>query len=132
MNSIEQYICELPEVRCERGRMLDQTIRCMFPEVKVDMQYRMPTYHLRGHVLAWGSQKGHVAVYTCSAVRLEAFRKRHPKLSCGVGCVRIRDGDALSALDVQLLVKDALAPSRSILAREQRMVAAGKKTRSRR
>lgn len=129
MNSVEQYIQALPETRRDRGRGLDELIRSMFPEVKVDMQYRMPTYHLEDNLIAWGNQKAHLAVYACSTVRLESFKKRHPKVSCGVGCVRFWDKEAFPIEDLKLLVKDALAPTRSILVCEREMVKAAKKAR---
>lgn len=111
---------------------MDRVIRSMFPAVEVDMLYRMPTYHVGENVIAWGSQKSHFAVYTCSAVRLDSYRKQHPQVKCGVGCIRIRDVDAFPIKDIRLLVRDALAPSKSILARERAMVEVARKARARR
>jgi len=118
--AIARYLARLPEARRERALALHGLIASLFPQALVSMDYRMPTYRLGGEVVAWASQKQHLALYTCSEARIAGFRARHPEVGAGKGCLRFRDGDRLPLGDLAQVVKNALAPGRAILAREKR------------
>jgi len=119
VDRINAYLATLPEVRAARGRLLHALVRKRFPQAVMSFDYRMPTYRLGEHFLAWASQKRYFSVYTCSAERIAAFRQRRPEVKCGVGCLNFRDNDAFNAADLRVLVREALAPGKAVLAREQ-------------
>jgi hypothetical protein len=127
VDALGNYLAQLPEARAARGRLLHALVLTLFPKVQVSFDYRMPTYRLGEHYLAWASQKQYLSVYTCSSERIAAFRKNRPDVKSGVGCLNFRDQDAFVAAELRLVVKDALAPSAAILARERAARTAGKR-----
>lgn len=122
---IDAYVAALEPPRRERGEALDTLIRKLAPKAEIDMSYRMPTYRLGEHFVAWASQKRCLSVYTCSAERSASFRAKWPKIKAGVACVNFKDTDPFPVDDLRTLVRDALKPSAEILAREA--AARGKK-----
>lgn len=116
--AIGRYLARVPQARRERALALHGLILSLFPQAAVSMQYRMPTYRLGAHFIAWASTEQHLALYTCSGERIAGFRARHPEVRGGVGCLRFRDSQRLPLADLAQVVRNALAPSRAILARE--------------
>ena len=116
--AIARYMARVPKARRERALALHGLILSLFPQVAVSLEHRMPTYRLGGNFIAWGSMKQHLAVVTCSAERIAGFRARHAEVQGGRGCLRFRDRQRLPLADLAQVVKNALAPSRAILARE--------------
>jgi len=112
------YIKRVPEARRERALALHGLILSLFPQAAVSLEHRMPTYRLGANFIAWGDMKRHLAIYTCSGERIAGFRARHPEVQGGLGCLRFRDSQRLPLADLALVVKNALAPGRAILARE--------------
>ena len=117
--AIARYVAQVPEARRERALALHGLILSLFPQAAISMEHRMPTYRLGEEYVAWASQKRHLALYTCSDVRIAGFRARHPEVSAGKGCLRFRDSQRLPLADLAQVVKNALAPGRAILAREK-------------
>lgn len=116
--AIVRYLAQLPEARRERALALHGLILSLFPQASVSLGYRMPTYRLGAQFVAWASTKRHLAFYTCSAERIAGFRARHPEVEAGRGCLRFRDRQRLPLADLALVVRNALAPGRALLARE--------------
>ena len=116
--AIGRYIARVPQARRERVLALHGLILSLFPQAAVSMEYRMPTYRLGANFISWGSMKRHIAIYTCSSERIAGFRARHPEVLGGLGCLRFRDSQRLPLADLAQVVKNALVPSRAILARE--------------
>jgi uncharacterized protein YdhG (YjbR/CyaY superfamily) len=124
--AIDHYIAKLPEPRRARGEAVHRLVMKLFPKALSDFGYTMPTYYVGEHFFAWGNKKNYLSVYTCSAVRIAAFTAKHPNVPSGVGCVNFRDRDPFPLRDLTGLIRNALAPSSTILKRERH---AGKKTR---
>jgi len=116
--AIGGYLKRVPQARRERALALHGLIVSLFPQAEASLAYRMPTYRLGTNFIAWGNMKRHLAVYTCSAERIAGFRARHPEVQGGQGCLRFRDSQRLPLADLALVVRNALAPGRAILARE--------------
>jgi len=116
--AIGRYIARVPEARRERALALHGLILSLFPQAAVSLEQRMPTYRLGDNFIAWGSLQQHLAVYACSAERIAGYLARHPEMQAGLGCLRFRDHQRLPLADLAQVVKNALAPSRAILARE--------------
>ncbi len=118
MKELEHYIAELPEPRRPRGEALHRLVTQLYPSVTVSMKYKMPTYHLGVHYLAWANQKHYLSLYTCSSQRIAGFVSRHPHARAGVGCLRFKDKDEFPMPDIKKVIKNALAPTAALLRRE--------------
>jgi len=118
--AITRYVAQLPEARRERALALHGLILSLFPHAAVSMDTRMPTYRVGAQFVAWASQKRYLSLYTCSAERIAGFCARHPEVDAGKGCLRFRDAERLPLGDLAQVVRNALAPGRAILAREER------------
>ncbi|HZN86332.1 MAG TPA: DUF1801 domain-containing protein [Burkholderiales bacterium] len=115
--AIGGYLARVPEARRERALALHGLILSLFPQAEVSLEQRMPTYRLGEEWIAWASQKGHLALYTCAEDRVAGFRARHPEVDAGEGCLRFRDSQRLPLADLAQVVRRALAPE---LARRRR------------
>ena len=116
--AIGAYISRVPEARRERALALHGLILSLFPQAGVSMELRMPSYRLGRHTLGWASTRGHLAIYTNSGERIAGFRAKHPEVKGALGSLRFRDSQRLSLADLAQVVRNALAPSRPLLARE--------------
>lgn len=106
--------------RLRRGQLIHWLITAMYPDAEQSLDYRMPTYRNGPHYVAWGDHAGYLSVYTCSAQRIAAFRKKHPKIPAGVGCLNFRDSDPFPVDDLAGVVRNALEPKPALLALEQK------------
>jgi len=128
--TVANYIKAMPENRQEKARALHELIAQMFPEARLSMQYKMPTYHLRDNFIAWGNKKSYLSVYTCSSARIAEFRKKYPEIPGGVGCLNFRDKDAFPLAALKKVVRNALSPSKTISDQEQIAVHNNRKGRN--
>ncbi|WP_455219991.1 iron chaperone [Kaarinaea lacus] len=124
---ITQYIADMPEQRREKAARLHSLVLQLFPEVQLSMQYKMPTYHLNDNFFAWGNKKSYFSVYTCSRERIADFKQRHPEIPGGVGCINFRDKDDFPIASLKKVIRNALAPGKKILKREQSAATAKKR-----
>ena len=102
------YIKALPKKRRERLEILHAMILELFPPAVVDMQYKMPTYHVGEGWVAIANQKDYVSLYTCGYHHIEKFKKKHPRINAGKGCIRFKDNDALPLSDLKSVVRHAI------------------------
>jgi len=128
--TVTSYLATLLAGRRERGEAIHRLVRKLSPKATCDFSYRMPTYHVGGQFFAWKSQKNYLSVYTCSAERIAAFMKKHPEIPHGAGCINFRDRDPFPVHDLATVIKNALAPSPTILKREQRATSQKRRRRT--
>ena len=102
------YLQNIPEQRSSRFNAIQQLVLEMYPEVEQSMKYKMPTFSLGDHWIALANQKSYLSVYTCSAVHLAAFQKKHPKIKTGKGCINIKDNDQFDITDLSSVITSAL------------------------
>lgn len=100
-----QYYTAQPENRRIRLLALRERILLAFPGAEENMRYKMPTFEMNGNWVALANQQSYVCVYFCCADLVKDITRKHPKLSTGTGCVRVRDtqevptDDLLAAMD---------------------------------
>lgn len=94
--------------RRQRLDVLHNAIVECFPDVIIDMKYRMPTYSRGEGWVAIANQKSYVSLYTCSASHLAEFKKRHPDFKTGKGCINFRAKDELPLDDVKVVIRHAI------------------------
>lgn len=91
----------------------------MFPDAEQSLEYRMSTDRNGPSYVAWGDIAD-LSVYICSAQRIATFRKKHPKIPSGVGCLEFRDSDPFPVDDLAGVMRNALEPKPAILALERK------------
>jgi len=88
--SIDNYLAGLAPARRVRGEAVHRLVLKHFPEAAVSLQHGMPNYRVGDSILAWGSKKSYLSVYTCSVDQLLRFRARHPEVKGGKGSLNVR------------------------------------------
>lgn len=106
--TVDAYLGELaPERRaaCERLRALSRAVHGDAIEA---MAYGMPVLERDGAmVVAYASQKNHVALYGLDEATVERFRPRLRGVDFGKGCIRFRDPAAIDFALVEAMMVDA-------------------------
>ena len=87
---------------------LHQIVTGLFPDIQVDLHYKMPTYRLGDGWIAIANQKNYVSLYTCGYHHIEAFKLRHPGIKTGKGCINFRDRDDLPVADIEAVIRHAI------------------------
>lgn len=105
---VRRYFDGVPDSRKPHIEALHSAIVACFPDITVDMKYRMPTYsHGEGWV-AIANQKNYVSLYTCSAQHLAQFKKNYPEYKTGKGCINFRPKDEVPAEAVKAVIRHAI------------------------
>ena len=105
---VEDYLSALPDDRRAMVNELHAMIVGMYPDITVDMQYKMPTYHQGDGWVALANQKNYVSLYTCGAHHLEKFKVKQPKGKTGKGCINLKPADPLPREDLREVVRHAI------------------------
>jgi hypothetical protein len=79
------------------------------PELR---RYRMPTFESANGWVAVANQKRYLSLDTCSPEHRVDFRRRHPRMKCGKGCINFRDRDAIRCDDLESVVRTAMDSGR--------------------
>ena len=106
--AVKKYFAAVPEPRKEKVEALHQVVMELFPDIELDMKYKMPTYHLGEGWVAIANQKNYVSLYTCGYHHIEGFKEKHPDIKTGKGCINFRDKDDLPINDIEQVVKHAI------------------------
>ena len=108
MVTIKQYFSKVPESRRRRLELLHELIIQLFPDIVVNMQYKMPTYRVGDGWVAVANQKNYISLYTCGYHHIEEFKTKHPKIKTGKGCINFKDSDDLPLEDLKAVVTHAI------------------------
>lgn len=106
--TIDEYMAQVPRGR--RGRMegLIGRIRAWFPDARISMKYKMPTFEIGDNWVAVGNRKSYVSLYTCSEKHISPYVEKHPATRCGKGCINFRDRDEIDFEDLKEVITHAL------------------------
>jgi len=105
---VEAYFQGIPEHRRNRLLVIHQRIRNAYPEARLRLRYRLPTYQTASGWVALGNQKHYLSLYTDGEGHLDAFKQKHPGIKTGKGCINLRDTDAIPVDDLMAVVHSAL------------------------
>ena len=108
MNLLEEYLNQVPAERKERLLLVLDTIRSLYPAANESMKYKMPTYESGKGWVAAANQKNYISLYTCSPEHIKDFKKKHPKIKTGKGCINFKDSDEIPVKDLKLVIKKAM------------------------
>lgn len=106
--NIDDYIASAGDARRDRLQAIIGLVRRLYPDAVVSMKYRMPTFETAGGWVAVANQKHYLSLYTCSAEHLDAFKRLHPDIKTGKGCINLRDRDHLPLDDLATVVRSAM------------------------
>ena len=107
------YIDSIPEQRRDRFMSIHNLILQLYPEISVDMSYKMPTYRQGDGWVALANQKNYISLYTCGESHLEAYKRKHPQQKTGKGCINFRVRDEIDYEDLETVIKHAIQHPKS-------------------
>ena len=105
---VKRYLAAVPENRKPLVERLHGLIVRLYPEVAIDMSYRMPTYKVGDGWVALANQKRYVSLYTCGAHHLAAFKKNYPGIKTGTGCINFRLSDEVADEAIEQVIEHAI------------------------
>lgn len=106
--AVATYFRSVPEDReALLGELHDMVLR-LYPQVHVDLQYKMPTYHVGEGWVAIANQKHYVSLYTCGYHHIERFKQRCPQIKTGKGCINLKVKDDIPWPELEYVVKHAI------------------------
>jgi len=105
---VEIYLSAVPAERKSIVEALHSMIVDLYPDAEVDMQYKMPTYHVGDGWVAIANQKNYVSLYTCGYHHISKFKEKHPRIKTGKGCINLKVNDPLPIADLKGVVRHAI------------------------
>jgi uncharacterized protein YdhG (YjbR/CyaY superfamily) len=106
--TFDDYLEEIPANRKERFTKLLKLVTGLYPDAKLSMKFKMPTFTKADGWVALANQKSYISLYTCSAEHLKEFKKKYPDVKTGKGCVNIRDKDDFPLRDLASVISSAM------------------------
>ena len=108
MQKIQEYVREVPETRRGKFKAILGLIQDLYPSAEVSMKYKMPTFQNGDAWIAVANQKSYISVYTCMEQHIAGFKKRHPKIKTGKGCINFQDKDDIPLKELKPVVVSAM------------------------
>jgi uncharacterized protein YdhG (YjbR/CyaY superfamily) len=105
---VKEYFSVAPDSRLSKLNALHKIIVSSFPDIHLDMKYKMPTYQLGDGWVAIANQKNYVSLYTCGYHHIEKFKQKNPEIKTGKGCINFRDKDKIPLQDVRQVIQHAI------------------------
>ena len=106
--AVETYLRSVPQARRTLLGELHEMVLRLYPQVSVDMQYKMPTYHVGEAWIAIANQKHYISMYTCGYHHIERFKQRCPQIKSGKGCINLKMTDDIPWSELEFVVKHAI------------------------
>ena len=111
---VQDYFAAVPDERKPAVDKLHELIVGLYPDVAVDMSYRMPTYKAKDGWVALANQKSYVSLYTCGAHHLIAFKAKHTKIKTGKGYSNFKVTDRIPVQAVKKVIKHAIEENKTL------------------
>lgn len=93
---MQDYLREIPSARETQFNVLHDLILERYPQVTVDMKFKMPTYTISENWVALANQKNYISLYTFDAEDIKTFKQCHPTIKSGKTCINFCESDELS------------------------------------
>jgi uncharacterized protein YdhG (YjbR/CyaY superfamily) len=106
--SVQQYLDAVPAERRPKLDALHALIVGLYPQARVDLSYRMPTYRVGERWVAIANQKHYVSLYTCSAEHIAVFKSKHPQIRAGKGCINLKPSAPLPMAALKQVIRHAI------------------------
>lgn len=105
---VRRYLNAVPEDRKLLVEKIHGLIVGLYPDVKIDMSYRMPTYRAKDAWVAVANQKRYVSLYTCGAHHLAEFKAKYPGIGRGKGCINFKATDPVPVTALRKVIRHAI------------------------
>ncbi len=106
--AVERYIEEIPASHRPLFDRLQALILERYPHATTTISYGVPTYRVGRARVYLGLWKGGVSLH---AVRVEAFKQRHPAIKTGKGSLNFKLTDTLPEDDIRAVIQQTLGPA---------------------
>ena len=115
LNTVDEYIKQIPGNRAPALQKLRQLCLKHLPEHKESMEYKMPSYRLNDQVeVAFASQKQHICVYILKHDVMLNNKDRLKGINHGKGCIRYSNPDKIDYQLITDLLKQTVKSDFSI------------------
>ena len=108
MEEVEEYYKNLSTEKRKRLESIHDLITRIYSDIEISMKYKMPTFHLGKNWVAIANQKNYISLYTCSYDHISEFKRKHPKIKTGKGCINFTDRDEIPNEDIKNVIQKAL------------------------
>ncbi len=105
---VKRYLDSITDDRKPLVQQLHALIVGLYPDAEIDMSYRMPTYKVKDGWVAIANQKRYVSLYTCGAHHIADFKKIHPHIRTGAGCINLKVTDQVPVPALKRVIKHAI------------------------
>ncbi len=106
VNSIDEYIKVLPPDRKEIVVKLISIFHEYFPEIKGDMEYKIPSFN---PVCAIASQKHYVSFYVYGVDLIDKYRKELGSLKVGKSGIRFKKLEQMPEKTIRTILSEIKA-----------------------
>lgn len=101
-DAVQDYIDAIePDYRPLFDRVHDLILQ-MYPDARIVLSYKMPTYKVGRRGLHVGVWKHGVSLYGWNQERVAEFTARHPRLRTSKGTIQLRPADSAEVTDDEL------------------------------
>lgn len=110
-DEVRAYIAAIKPTHQPLFGRVSGLIHEIFPDVTVDIAYKMPVFKVGGRSLNVGVWSHGLSIYGWLDGRDGGFTLRHPEMTSGKGTIRLplTAADAISDDELRALVREALA-----------------------
>jgi len=105
---VREYFASVPDDRKGILKELHEIIVGLYPAVKIDLSYRMPTYKINSGWIALANQKQYVSLYTCGREKIADFKKKYPAIRTSKGCINFKSKDPVPVAALKQVVRASL------------------------
>jgi uncharacterized protein YdhG (YjbR/CyaY superfamily) len=102
---VQSYIDAIPERQRALFDRLQSLILELYPNAKIGISYRIPSYKVGRRRVYLGLWKGGVSLH---ALSVEGFKQRHPSIKTGKGSLNFKLTDELPEDDIRDVIKRVL------------------------
>lgn len=108
INTVEEYMAQLPDGRKEALTKLRELIHQVAPDAQEYIKYKMPYFEQNGQLCAFASQKNYMSLYILNTPVLQKNKDLLGKLNIGKGCVRFKSIDQLPLDEIRKILKESV------------------------
>ncbi len=106
--AVRAYIDAIPETHRTLFDRLHSFIIELYPDARVVISYRIPTYWVGRRRVYLGLWKHGVSLHAVRGDLIEDFKLRHPSIKTGKGSLNFRLTDDLPDADIRDLIQQAI------------------------
>ncbi len=91
---------------------LHATILRLYPEAEQKISYRILMHRMQPGWVGLGYWKGGVTLYSEAIPMIAEFKRKHPAIKTGKGCINFKASDVLPQQDLEQVIRFAMEPGK--------------------